>query len=958
MKKNFNRREFLRGAAVTGVALMMPGFIPLHAESLKKLVSEKPPQYTSWDDLYRQQWTWDKVVRSTHSVNCWYQGTCSWDVYVKDGVVFREEQAAEYEPVNDELPDYNPRGCQKGGCMSERMYDPTRLKYPLKRVGERGSGKWERISWEQALSEIADTYLDVTLTEGTDRTIWDLGPSADYGVSVAGLLRFCNLTRSVCLDMNTEIGDSHRGANECFGTIIGSPSADDYFYSDLILMWGSNPFYTQIPNAHFFTEARYRGAKLITITPDYNPSSIHSDLWVPIKAGADAALALAIAHILVAEDKIKHDFVKEQTDLPLLVRSDTGAFLLESDVKRDGSDKHQMVIDENNDELAPAPRKSLDLNGLSPTLEVRKTITLSDGRDIEVRSVFSLLRERLDDYTPEKASEMCGVSVDMIRQLANEIAQAKAMANTTTSSLSKLYHGNLIERATILLFALTGNLGHKGASYSMFPMLTTDGLETFSSLTPERPYEKFAGEIEGFFEHRMSEGHTREDAIYEVANSMFKPGSGLPTITPSTIFWTVHGGVGDLAKQEWDPYLKQPVKNYLDDALKKDIMPLIPERGRTPRIMITLASNTLRRIRGGKQVLDTLWPKLRAHVVMDYRMNSTTQHADYVLPVASHYERHTHRMVTPLSPYLHQTQAAVEPFGESKPDWEIITLLTKQIQKKSQERGIEAFENHFGEKVNLQSLYDDFTMNGEYAEKDEKEVLKAIIDMSTNLDDFDHEGIKTKGFSRYTGIGDGSFCVGNACEVPADDSITPYTYHTRDKIPWATETRRIQFYMDHPLYHEFDEALPRHKEPPIIGGDYPLIMTGGKPRESIHSSWRDSRLMLRLTRGEPFILISAQDAEQRNISDNDWVRVFNDVGYYVARAKPIPSLPVGVSLIYAAWENYQFPEGSLRDVTPTPMNPVELASDYSHLKPIFGWGTPGFFDRETRVDIELWENAS
>ena len=79
---------------------------------------------------------------------------CAWDVYVKDGLVFREEQAGEYPKVNDELPDYNPRGCQKGGCYSQRMYDPTRVTHPLRRVGERGSGKWERVH----LGRGADRY--------------------------------------------------------------------------------------------------------------------------------------------------------------------------------------------------------------------------------------------------------------------------------------------------------------------------------------------------------------------------------------------------------------------------------------------------------------------------------------------------------------------------------------------------------------------------------------------------------------------------------------------------------------------------------------------------------------------------------------------------------------------------------------------------------------------------------
>jgi nitrate reductase alpha subunit len=228
------------------------------------------------------------VVRSSHWVNCWYQAHCAWNVYVKDGMVWREEQAADYPQVRPDVPDFNPRGCQKGACFSERMYDPARVRYPLKRVGARGSGKWQRVSWDQALNEIADSLIDTIVEEGTDRVIWDLGPGISLGTQTAGQGRLRVLLDSTSLDMNTEIGDGHRGAAETFGKIVFERSADDYFFSDLILCWGSNPAYTQIPNAHFLTEARYKGAKFVCIAPDYSATAIHADSWIPVKPGGGA----------------------------------------------------------------------------------------------------------------------------------------------------------------------------------------------------------------------------------------------------------------------------------------------------------------------------------------------------------------------------------------------------------------------------------------------------------------------------------------------------------------------------------------------------------------------------------------------------------------------------------------------------------------------------------------------
>jgi len=236
MNTVFARRRFLQGAAASVGLLALPSFVIRASEVVS---GQKIPKYDSWKDVYRGQWTWDKVVRSTHHLNCWFQAHCSWDVYVKDGLVYREEQAGEYPTVNAALPDYNPRGCQKGGCFSERMYDPTRITHPMRRVGPRGGGKWERVSWKEALDDIADTYLDVTVNEGTDRTIWDLGPGIDLGVSMAAQTRFSMLTQSIGLDMDGEIGDSRRGTLETFGKIVFERSADDYFNSDLILFWDS-----------------------------------------------------------------------------------------------------------------------------------------------------------------------------------------------------------------------------------------------------------------------------------------------------------------------------------------------------------------------------------------------------------------------------------------------------------------------------------------------------------------------------------------------------------------------------------------------------------------------------------------------------------------------------------------------------------------------------------------------
>jgi len=957
---NLDRRSFLKGVAATTGGLALPNFVVQAAEIAG---GGKIPQYSTWKDVYRAQWTWDKVVRSTHHLNCWYQAHCSWDVYVKDGLVYREEQAAEYEQVNPELPDFNPRGCQKGGCFSQRMYDPTRITHPLRRVGPRGGGKWERVTWKEALDEIADAYLDVTVNEGTDRTIWDLGPGIDLGVSMAAQTRFSLLTQSVSLDMDGEIGDSRRGTLETFGKIVFERSADDYFNSDLILFWGGNPIYTQIPQAHFYLEAKYRGARIISISPDFNPSATKADLWLSLKPGTDAALALGVCHLILRDDKINKDFVKEQTDLPLLIRGDTRMFLKQSDVQANGQANHFMMWDAKSNALVDAPFRSLKLEGIDPELDVRRTVKLKDGQEIEVRSVFSLLRDRLAEYTPENASQMCGVSPKMIERLAKEIMRAKAVSSVAQTSMCKYFHGNLAERSVALIFSLTGNMGRKGAGFAGFPLLTMDGGDKFALPPTLQEAPQFFAKLQPIIEQRLAAGDTHEMVVTDLGRLLYVPNNGVmrtPIWTSGTLFWSIHGGTGQLTTAEnaekWGLGYKRPIESYVDESLSKHWQPLTPAPGRDPRIMISMVSNPLRRARGSEKLLEVLWPKLKKIVVMDWRINSTARHADLVLPAAPWYEHTNLKWVTPLSPYLTTSDQATPPLGDSKCDWDIIVLLAKHIQERALARGVTAVKSPEGLDVKLNSLYDDLTMQGQFKEGDEDKVAKVIYDMSTSHKKKSWEEVKQKGFARFEHLPEDPASIGNMCDFPEHDTIVPLQYHVRDKVPYPTASRRIQFYIDHPLYDELDELLPRFKAPPLIGGDYPLVMTGGKTRQSIHSTWRDSPLMMRLDRPEPYMLISVTDADKRGISEDDMVRAFNDVGSFQCRVKVSPSMRPGQTLMYHAWEQYQFSgKGDMNSVSPTPLNPVELSGGHPHLTAGILQGMNSVFDRDTRIDIERLE---
>ena len=328
------RRNFLcaAGAATLVLSLDRLGFAQSGQTGAVSTTVPPVPGYRTWEDIYRRQWTWDRVVHSTHNrANC--MSACAWNVYVKDGIVWREEQAQAYdEGGRGGAPDFFPRGCQKGACYSKLMVTPQRLRYPLERVGPRGSGQWKRISWDEALDRIADGIITAATAHGTDSVVATPGPNFDHGPDSAAENRFLHLLGAATLDTFSGIGDMPVGMIQTYGMFMNDGTADDYFNSDFIVLWSANPLYTRIPDMHFLTEARYRGAQLVVISPDYNATAMHADVWLNPQTQSDPALALAMAQVMIAEKLCKADYIKEQTDLPFLVRTDTRRFLRERDV--------------------------------------------------------------------------------------------------------------------------------------------------------------------------------------------------------------------------------------------------------------------------------------------------------------------------------------------------------------------------------------------------------------------------------------------------------------------------------------------------------------------------------------------------------------------------------------------------------------------------------------------------
>jgi DMSO reductase family type II enzyme molybdopterin subunit len=949
-----DRRGFLRGFGATVVGLSLGRLSLQPAKALGETFARREAgsrDYRGWEDVYRTSWTWDSISKGTHYVNCWYQAHCNWNVYVKDGVVFREEQVGTYPQTNPNVPDFNPRGCQKGACYSERMYDAGRLRYPLKRAGKRGEGRWKRISWDQALREIADQTIDVLRSIGPAGIVWDFGTQAANGCYGFGLHRTGLVLDTPIFDMNAEIGDHHPGTVVTTGKEFGASSADDMFHSDLVLLWGGNSIVTQIPNAHFINEARYHGATIVSIAPDFNASSIHADLWVPVAPGSDAALGLAMAQVMITENLHDEGFIREQTDFPLLVRRDTRRFLRESDLESGGAEDVFYVFDRVSGEIRAAPRRTLDLGDLGPALEGEYEVQTVDG-DVVVEPVFALFRRHLSGYTPEAVSEITGTGPAVIRELARRIANAKAAAILTQANFSKYYHGLEMERAQILVMALSGQIGKKGSGFAGFPFLTLSNVEALNvstgRLSPKLGMIALGLKMAPAMIMSKLKGYTDEMFLYEAAREEYRKGRYLPT----GLYLHRVGGldVNSGRSREWDPHMKRDLEEYIEESLAKGWQ-FAPTTA--PKIMFEAGGNLFRRVRSYDKLYDKFLPGLDLLVTVDWRMSNTALLSDYVLPAASWYEKDDITWSTPISPFAHVLTRAVAPLAESKTDWEFHALLLKTIQARAEERGQLTFEDRAKNERRLDRVYDEFSFGRRFTEENPEEFLREILDLTTNLNGITWDDLKEKGFERYTDIGMGLPSIGNATDILPDETITAHTWHTRDKMPWPTLTRRLQFYIDHELYLELGEELPVHKDNPPIGGNYPLQLIGAHTRWSIHSIWRDDKNLMQLQRGEPVLVMNPGDVEARGLRDGDPARARNDIGWFEARVQVSHAVRPGQVIVYHGWEPYQFKEHrSHQTILPSPFNPIQFAGGYFHLQPFMITGEPGHNDRGTRLEVE------
>ncbi len=441
---------------------------------------EVAPQTRSWEEFYRNRWQFDKVVRSTHGVNC--TGSCSWNIHVKDGIVTWEMQALDYPVLDSELPQYEPRGCQRGISFSWYLYSPLRVKYPYIRGAlldlwrkaraehddpvaawrsmvedpvkrgrwqrARGKGGLRRTDWDTCLELISASCVQTIQDHGPDRIAGFSPIPAMSMISYASGSRFMQLIGGTSLSFYDWYCDLPNASPEIWGEQTDVNESADWFNAKFLAVMGSNLNMTRTPDCHFAAEARHNGTKMVVFSPDFSQVAKYADEWIPLNAGQDGAWWMAVNHVILkefhheAQTQQFLDYTRIYSDSPFLVELtrkgdawEAGQLLRAGRVAEYAGEEHgewKFLVWDENDGRAKMPMGSVghrwgETKGQWNLLPKDG----KDGSDIDAALTFLAVgdaaRVRLDDFAEGRS-----VYRDVpIRQIA--------LADGTTATVATVY---------------------------------------------------------------------------------------------------------------------------------------------------------------------------------------------------------------------------------------------------------------------------------------------------------------------------------------------------------------------------------------------------------------------------------------------------------------------------------------------------------------------------------------
>ena len=634
---------------------------------------------------------------------------------------------------------WHPRGCKKGQTFHRRVYGPHRLKGSLIRKGwkewaddgfplltpenqekykftSRGTDELLPVDWDTAYRYIAKGIVAIarrySSEEGIEllrrqgypeemieamggagtRTFKCRGGMGLLGViGKYGMYRFAN--GLALLDAHirrvgpegakggrtwsnyTWHGDQAPGHPFVTGLQTSDEDFNDLRNSRLHIQCGKNLVENKMADSHFFVECMERGAKIVTITPEYSPPATKSDYWIPIRPATDTALFLGITRWLIENNRYDAGFVKRFTDLPLLVRLDTLKRLRADELFRDyrpGLDPEgpsfklqglkpeqyeklgDYVVRDASGEFKAITRDDvgdvLTQKGIDPVLAWSGTVTLADGSQVEVMTLWSMYQEHLQDYDLDTVAEITNAPRHLIERLAEDIATMSPVALHIGEGINHWFHATLANRAQFLPLMLTGNIGKPGA-----------GCYTWA----------------GNYKAALFQGSPQIGPGFKgwVAEDPFNPNLD-PEAHGRDV--AVHGYTKDEEPAYWNHSERPLIVNTPKYGRKvftgQTHMP-------TPtKVQFFTNVNLLNNAKHHYEMIKNVNPNVELIIAVDIEMNATVEYADFALAANSWAEFETYEITASCSnPFLQIWKGGIPPLYDTRDDARILAEVSAAL---------------------------------------------------------------------------------------------------------------------------------------------------------------------------------------------------------------------------------------------------------------------------------------
>lgn len=380
--------------------------------------------------------------------------------------------------------------CAKGRAAPELVYHPDRLLYPLKRTRPKGDPDpgWQRITWDEALDLSAAALRRIAREHGPESTAFSaVSPSTSASDdSVPWITRLMNAYGSpnLCAAMELCGWGRHQATQYTYGAAVPGAYMPDIQNAGCILFWGYNPNLARLSHATATTDALKRGAKLLVVDPRRTGIARKANVWLQVRPGTDAALALGIAGVMIERGWYDREFVRDWTNGPLLVRSDTGRFLAEGDLSEKGRAIRYAAWSEAMGGPVIYDPATAAYAGGSACLALSGAFDIQtlQGR-VTCRPAFQLCADLCASYPTERVQAITGIDATLVESAAQMLWEARPVAYYAWSGVEMQTNSTQIARAIAQLYALTGSFDSPGGNvlFAAPPAAAVSGFELMSA---------------------------------------------------------------------------------------------------------------------------------------------------------------------------------------------------------------------------------------------------------------------------------------------------------------------------------------------------------------------------------------------------------------------------------------------------------------------------------------------